>query len=235
MNIFELATLGGAGLGMVYGAYLGFGAAGLPGALGGAVAGAVAGFVLAIAFVAAVVLGLLSLDRATKRWRLRRHFGRYWTEARLSEWRVVKDRLNGGRVVHAKPLVDAFLDIGCGFPARFEHEADDAAAHAIDGEDVEAMVLRFDDEGRVILLTQREQRWLLYEGVAVGYSAGIRGDGIEAYWVITNSAFARLRARLEREPRVDCQVSAAEGAASVSIGADHLVGLRRMRWSQRAG
>ncbi|NBD08333.1 hypothetical protein [Corallococcus silvisoli] len=227
MNLFELAGLLGAGVGLVTGAWLGHDHAGTVGLMGGAVAGVVGGFASGIGAVAGMFGIAIFQERWTKRFKLAPRFRRYWARRQAASWAAVKDRLVGGETVRGRVVLEAhygrFLDLGVGFPALLQ--AVDSGGLVSDlphlGDDAEAVVLEFDDADQEIVLTRSHRWWLAMDGVPVGYLASPPPEGENGsayYFALTNSAHAEFRERLAREQRVTCSlIHAQEEPRSVWI------------------
>lgn len=227
MNLFDLVGMLGGVIGIVLGARFGCGAAGWMGGVIGAAVGGIGGFLSGHGLVGATFgLGILR-ERQEKRRRLSPRFGRYWASERSSEWQNVKEQLAGGKEVRGKVVLEMhfgrFVDIGCGFPALLkavEERGTAASKPPATGEEVEGLVLEFQDGDREIILTRSARRWLVYEDVPVGYLVGqppLREDGTAIYVELTNSTHARFRERLHRERVIRCHLSSVDGLAPVLV------------------
>ena len=96
----------------------------------GAAAGIVAGFFgglyggtwLAILLAFAILASAETAETLAMRRVLRPRFSRYWIRSRRPDWLDVKARVRPGEIVEGEVIAtnsdDAYLDVGCGFPAR---------------------------------------------------------------------------------------------------------------------
>jgi hypothetical protein len=215
MNVFECGALtmasacGGVGMG------LGYRWAGILGVPVGGVLGCACGLVIGGGAIAGVFWVGILLQRISKRVGLFPCFGRYWGRRRAPAWAELKERLAAGKPVRGKVVgvrnYGRFIDLGVGFPALLETVDDGRVQRQLPElhSEVEALVLKFDDREREVVLT-RKDRWLLVrDGVTVGYLVGnppINEDGRATYFPITHRAHAAFREQLERGESVSCQL-----------------------------
>jgi hypothetical protein len=218
MNLLEpcIALVGVAGA--LGGGELGARVAGFPGAVVGMVIGSVGAMV-------APVFGSLaaaSVERARCRRILSGALGRYWDPDQAAGWSRVKDSLRGGQPVRGKVVAvrssNLFVDIGVGFPMSLpSREIDGAGARRPRaGDDVEALVLMFDDVDRAIVATTRPRHWIIWDGTPVGWSwsdpsTAMPGVTIDCHWLTTTA-----RQQLEQ------LVSHTEGVTCTLIRGDDL-------------
>ena len=227
MNMFESLGIVGAVAGMVVGAFAGFGYAGVAGGVIGAIAGAVGGLFLPNL----IIFALIGLFILWERWQARRslspYFDRYWTKERTAQWEDIKERLRGGQTVVGKVVVEKsdgrFIDIGCNFPARL-NAVDHATSTVLPdppalGDDVEAIILEYDDANRTIVLAKTNRHWLVFGEVPVGYLVGnppLREDGTAIYFHLSNNSHQSFAEELD-QGAVSCQLSSYEGDRDVLV------------------
>jgi hypothetical protein len=224
MTLIEIVVVLGLLVGVAVGAAVGFGAAGI---LGGAV-GAVLGAVLGVGGGGGLLGAGFGLAIMRERWVKRRGlsptFGRYWSRDHASAWEDVKERLTGGEIVRGNCVLEVnygrFLDIGFGFPALLKKSEDPATVPLTSDRELEGWVLDFDDADHEIVLTRRDHRWLMYEGIPVGHLLDNKlflEHGEVHYFAITNRMHSRFRERLRQEGTIRCQLSSTDGLAPTCI------------------
>jgi hypothetical protein len=214
MNLLELcvgvAAIGGALAGANFGARVG----GLAGAVAGLIIGGF-GAIFAVAFgLAGLGAAFTLLERARRRRQLSRTLGRYWELDRVAAWRRLKDALRGGQAVRGKVAAvcssHLLIDIGAGFPVSLSSwEIDGHCTRRFCvGDDVEALVLRFDEADRAIVATTRPRHWVIWDGTPVGWSwsdpsTALPGAPFHCDW-LTNTARQRLEDFLSYTNGVFC-------------------------------